>query len=276
MPNKRFKVVLAIAGSDTGAGAGIQADIKTLSSLGIYAVTAITALTAQNTQGVRAVQNVDSYFLKEQLDAVCSDFELHAIKIGMTGSEQNALTIARHLAENVPDVPVVLDPVLKSTSGKQMLTGNASKALGELMRRSLLVTPNIDEAAFLTGKHINTVEDMLEAAQIMIENGCQNVLIKGGHLPGTRTADVLAMKGLAPRILVCEKADTKNLHGTGCTLSSAIAAYIAKGQTLTKAVENAVQYVKKAIFAAQDVETGKGNGPLNHFFSPQEMHKYDK
>lgn len=270
---KRYKTVLTIAGSDSGGGAGIQADIKTLSSLGIYATSVITSLTAQNTTGVKSVFNVPSSFLKEQLDAVSSDFDLQAIKIGMLGDVANLKLVATYIETNMQDIPVIFDPVMKSTSGRMLLEGDDADSLFHLMCNSALVTPNMDEAGILLGKKLTDVADMLDACFVLLDKGCRNVLIKGGHLGSEHLVDVLVMSNHVPVMFPADRISTNNLHGTGCTLSSAIAAYMALGQPLVNAVENAEKYIKKAIFAGRDVIVGKGNGPLNHFFSPESMHK---
>ncbi len=270
---KKYKVALTIAGSDSGAGAGIQADIKTFSSLGVYAATAITALTAQNTCGVRSVLDVPAAFLGEQLDAIAADFDISAVKIGMLGSGGNVRTLTAFVKNVVSAVPVVLDPVMKSTSGCSLLDGASSEDVFELMRSVTLVTPNIPEAEMLTGVTINDVGDMVAASRALLAMGCRNILLKGGHLASNHLSDVLMMPGQPTVIFETDKVVTRNLHGTGCTLSSAIAAFLCQGQPLAKAVENAECYVKKAIFASKDVVVGEGNGPLNHFFSPMPMFK---
>lgn len=270
---KNFYIALTIAGSDSGGGAGIQADIKTFSSLGVYATTAITALTAQNTRGVKTVLDVPSSFLDEQLEAIASDFDISAIKIGMLGSGGNVRATTTFAKKMPANVPVVLDPVMKSTSGSSLLDGATGDDIMELMRSVTLVTPNIPEAEKFTGMTINDVGTMIAAARALHAMGCRNVLLKGGHLPADHVSDVLVMEGQPPVIFETGKVATRNLHGTGCTLSSAIAAFLCYGQPLAKAVENAECYVKKAIFASKDVVVGEGNGPLNHFFSPKSMHK---
>ena len=270
---KKFHIALAIAGSDSGGGAGIQADIKTFSSLGVYATTAITALTAQNTRGVKTVLDVPPSFLDEQLEAITTDFDISAIKIGMLGSGGNVRATTAFVKKMPTAVPVVLDPVMKSTSGSSLLDGASGGDIMELMRSVTLVTPNIPEAEKFTGMTINDVGTMIAAARALHAMGCRNVLLKGGHLPADHVSDVLVMEGQPPVIFETGKVATRNLHGTGCTLSSAIAAFLCYGQPLAKAVENAECYVKKAIFASKDVVVGEGNGPLNHFFSPKSMHK---
>lgn len=270
---KKFHIALAIAGSDSGGGAGIQADIKTFSSLGVYATTAITALTAQNTRGVKTVLDVPSSFLNEQLEAITTDFDISAIKIGMLGSEGNVRATTAFVKKMPTIVPVILDPVMKSTSGSSLLDGASGGDIMELMRSVTLVTPNIPEAEKFTGMTIDDVSTMIAAARILLAMGCRNVLLKGGHLPADHLADVLMMEGQPPVVFESGKVATRNLHGTGCTLSSAITAFLCYDQPLAKAVENAECYVKKAIFASKDVVVGEGNGPLNHFFSPKSMYK---
>lgn len=263
--------VLSIAGSDSGGGAGIQADLKTFSALGCFGLSAITALTAQNTTGVRAIHGVPPDMLRDQIDAVIDDIGVHAVKIGMLHSPELvsivAQAIERHSLKNV-----VLDPVMVATSGAVLIDRTAIEQLvSQLFSRTALITPNLDEAALLVGMKLNCEEDMLHAAKQLLAMGARAVLVKGGHLTGDVVSDVLAMgEGQihwmrAPRVL------TANTHGTGCTLSSAIAAYLALGCELIEAVQAAHQYVRSALKAGASVRTGHGSGPLNHGYSPQAM-----
>jgi len=259
-------IALTIAGSDSGGGAGIQADLKTFSALGVYGASVITALTAQNTKGVSAIHEVPADFITAQIDAVFSDFDVGAVKIGMLG---NAAAIAAvtagldlHRARNV-----VLDPVLAATSGEALLRADAIGALQNLITRASLLTPNLPEAAALLDMPIAGDEDEMRAqAKTLLALGASAVLIKGGHGDGPESVDLLVDAGgctryAAPRLV------TDNTHGTGCTLASAIAAGLAKGQELGAAVRDAKVYVSAAIAAADRLNIGSGRGPVHHFLN---------
>lgn len=263
--------VLSIAGSDSGGGAGIQADLKTFSALGCFGMTAITALTAQNTCGVRAIHGVPPQMLRDQIDAVIEDIGADAVKIGMLHAPEIVRTVAqaidRHALQNV-----VFDPVMVATSGAVLIDQSAIDVLvQELFPRVTVITPNLDEAALLVGRPLHSVEDMKQAAQDLLRKGARTVLLKGGHLPGDTVIDLLmtadgeTFRMEAPRIL------SPNTHGTGCTLSSAIAAHLALGATLIDAVEHARTYVRGALLAGAVVRTGQGSGPLNHGYAPVVM-----
>ena len=268
---KRYPTVLTIAGSDSGGGAGIQADLKTMAALGAYGTSAITALTAQNTQGVRAIHPVPSDFLKFQLEAVFEDITIDAVKIGMINTIEATQTIAEILDLFRPGF-IVFDPVMVSTSGAKLIQDETIAVLWkELFPRATLITPNLDEAQILTGRKIENVKEMTDAAQEMIDRGCQAVLLKGGHLVAPKLFDVFVQKGQKPQIFESDYIESKNVHGTGCTLSSAIATYAALGNTLPESIRLAKLYVAGAIEAGKDVVTGKGSGPLNHSFSPETM-----
>ncbi|WP_026630805.1 bifunctional hydroxymethylpyrimidine kinase/phosphomethylpyrimidine kinase [Dyadobacter alkalitolerans] len=267
----RYPTILTIAGSDSGGGAGIQADLKTIGSLGGNGLSAITALTAQNTVEVRSVLAVPADFLKEQLLAVLEDIQVDAIKIGMIGTVENAWVIADIIAQFMPGF-VVVDPVLASSSGTRLATAEMINIFWEkLFPLADLVTPNIDEAKLLLGREIHSLESMQEAASEMIAKGCRAVLLKGGHLVSEQLFDVLAQK--SQEVLVFESAfiPSPNLHGTGCTLSSAIATFKARDNSLPEAIIFAKEYISSAIQAGKEAKTGKGNGPLNHFFDPVPM-----
>lgn len=268
----QYTTVLAIAGSDSSGGAGIQADIKTISALGCYAASAVTAVTVQNTCGVSAVHPVPPEIVGAQIRSVCGDLPLNAIKIGMVTDGHIIGAIAEAIASC--QVPVVFDPVLVSSSGTPL---TETQAL-ELLRRRLiplcfLLTPNLAEAEILSGISIRTDEDRMAAGQALLSLGCRAVLIKGGHLPGNDTEDVLltaeeperAYRFHGTRII------SKNTHGTGCTLSSAIAAYIARGYGLPEAVRKSKEYLTQALMAGKDVTVGQGCGALNHFFDPMKL-----
>lgn len=269
----RYPTALTIAGSDSGGGAGIQADIKTFSALGVYGASVITSVTAQNTEGVRGIQPITPEILEGQLDAVFEDFTIDAVKIGMLHNKEAARIVARSFERFTP-CNVILDPVMISTSGNRLLENEAIEIIvEELFRRVTLVTPNIDEAAYLTGISIYNEQDMCRAACKLMDMGCRSVLMKGGHLLETNATDLLFTPCAEPVRFASPAVRTENTHGTGCTLSSAIAAYMALGKELTDAVRRSKIYVTKAIKAGADVHSGLGHGPLNHFFSPQALQK---
>ena len=257
-----MKTALSIAGSDSCGGAGIQADIKTMTLNGVYAMSAITALTAQNTTGVKAIQEAEPAFLAAQLDAVFEDIFPDAVKIGMVSSAALIAVIAdrlRHFgARNI-----VVDPVMVATSGSALIRTDAVEALTrELLPISTLVTPNIPEARILSGRDIESEADMLAAAQTIGDRyGCA-VLLKGGH--SVHDANDLLVAGGAHRWFYGRRIDNPNTHGTGCTLSSAIAANLAKGYALNEAIARAKAYVSGALSAMLDL--GQGSGPMNHAF----------
>ena len=260
--------VLSIAGSDSSGGAGIQADLKTLAALGCYGMTAITALTAQNTQGVRSIHGVPPDMLRDQIDAVIEDVGVHAVKIGMLHASEIVQTVAdaidRHALRNV-----VLDPVMVATSGAVLIDNPAIGLLvRELFSRAKVITPNLDEASLLVGRTLHDEQDMQAAANELLDMGAQAVLLKGGHLAGDLVCDLLLMKNSAPHWMRASRIQTANTHGTGCTLSSAIAAHLALGANLLEAVEAARCYVRSALETGATVRTGAGSGPLNHGHAP--------
>ena len=267
-PLHRYARVLSIAGSDSGGGAGIQADLKTFSALGCYGMTAITALTAQNTQGVSGIHAVPPDFLKAQLQAVIEDIGVDAVKIGMLHSPEIVRVVAwaiRHYRLE----QVVLDPVMVATSGDRLIQSETIEVLQhELFPLVQVITPNLDEAALLLGRPIANAEALDEAAADLLALGARAVLLKGGHLEGDALVDVLAEQGRPWLHLRSTRIASRNVHGTGCTLSSAIAAHLALGLPLRQAVEQARRYIVSAIAAGAAVETGHGQGPLNHGFSP--------
>ena len=263
-----YSRILSIAGSDSGGGAGIQADLKTFSALGCYGMTAITALTAQNTTGVRAIHGVPAQMLRDQIDAVVEDIGVDAVKIGMLHSPDIVQTVAeaidRHSLSNV-----VLDPVMVATSGAVLVDTSAVATLvRELFGRAVLVTPNLDEASLLVNRQIRTERDMEAAAQELLGRGARAVLLKGGHLAGDVVSDLLWIQNAGPHWMRAPRIHTANTHGTGCTLSSAIAAHLALGMGLLEAVEASRQYVRAALAAGAGVRTGAGSGPLNHGHAP--------
>lgn len=263
--------VLTIAGSDSGGGAGIQADLKTFSALGCYGMSAITALTAQNTQGVCAIHAVPPVFLAQQIAAVVEDIGVDAVKIGMLHTPEVVRTVAQTIAHYaLPNV--VLDPVMIATSGDALIqNGTVSILVQELLARVAVITPNLDEAALLLGRPVRGLADMDAACGDLLALGARAVLLKGGHLGGDALTDVLAVAGHPPADwlrLRGTRIPSRNVHGTGCTLSSAIAAQLALGLTLPAAVTAAHAYVRAAIAASAHVQTGHGNGPLNHAHAP--------
>jgi hydroxymethylpyrimidine/phosphomethylpyrimidine kinase len=258
-------IAVTIAGSDSSGGAGIQADLKTFAALGVYGASVITALTAQNTKGVSAIHDVPPDFIVAQIDAVFSDLDIGAVKIGMLSQaatiEVVSKSLDRHRARNV-----VLDPVMITTSGDRLLAPDAVEALRKLLiPRALVVTPNLPEAAALAGASLARNEQEMEIqARELLALGAPHVLIKGGHGNGEESVDLLIGQGAVLR-LSARRVDTKNTHGTGCTLSSAIAAGLAKGLELKAAVQNAKVYVAGAIAAADELKVGCGHGPVHHF-----------
>lgn len=257
-------IVLSIAGSDSSGGAGIQADIKTISALGGYAATAITALTAQNTQGVRRIEPVSDEMLRQQIACVFDDLAVDAVKIGMIHNNGASHTIAEQLHHYAPK-KIVCDPVMISTSGAQLMEQDTiASVVRSIFPKSTLITPNLHEASMLIRRSINGLNEMRKAAKILSDAyGC-SVLIKGGHLDGDTMCDILCDEGTlyeyaSPRII------SNNLHGTGCTLSSAIATQLAHGDPLATAIEHAKAYVTDAIAAAASMQIGGGHGPLWHF-----------
>ena len=267
----RYPRLLSIAGSDSGGGAGIQADLKTFTALGCYGMTAITALTAQNTVGVRAIHSVPPEILRDQIDAVVEDIGVDAVKIGMLHSSEIVRTVSyaidRHVLQRV-----VLDPVMISTSGARLIDHEAQAALvAELFPRAVVVTPNLDEAAMLVGRPIEDEAAMECAARELIGMGAAAVLLKGGHLASETVSDLLLMRDGTVHWMRAPRIATNNTHGTGCTLSSAIAAYLAFGEDLPRAVTSARFYIRGALQAGAAVRTGAGSGPLNHGYAPQAM-----
>ncbi|HEY3497319.1 MAG TPA: bifunctional hydroxymethylpyrimidine kinase/phosphomethylpyrimidine kinase [Polyangiaceae bacterium] len=255
--------VLIVAGSDSGGGAGIQADVKAVTMLGGYAATAITALTAQNTLGVIGILPVDPDFVALQMRAVLEDIGADAIKTGMLGSAKVVERVAGTCRSLAPMVPLVLDPVMVAKGGANLLEPSAREALvRELLPMAALVTPNVPEAEALTGIAIRSEADLERAADRLLLSGASAVLVKGGHLQGERVVDVLRTADGAAFRFESARIQTRSTHGTGCTLASAIAAGVAEGLTLHDAVERGRDYVLEAIRSAPGL--GSGHGPLNH------------
>lgn len=270
IPNQSYPKVLIIAGSDSGGGAGIQADIKTVTVLGGYAMTAITALTAQNSKGVFGIHSVPEDFVQQQIEVVLGDMGAHAIKIGMLHRPEIVQAVASVLHE-YPDIPPVLDPVMVAGNGDSLITSETVAAIvAHLIPRATIVTPNLPEASKLTGIAVRTQEDMEDAAYRILDMGCKAVLIKGGHLPESQAflQDLLLVRGESkPRKFINPRISTQNTHGTGCTLASAIALYIALGYPVRPAVGAAIAYLQQAIKAGKNYQTGKGMGPVYHNFN---------
>jgi hydroxymethylpyrimidine/phosphomethylpyrimidine kinase len=258
-------IAVTIAGSDSSGGAGIQADLKTFSALGVYGASVIAALTAQNTKGVRAVLDVPPAFVTAQMDAVFSDLAVGAVKIGMLLSAGVVEAVAAGLARH-SHIPVVLDPVMVATSGHRLLAPDAVEALRtKLVPLALVVTPNLPEAAALVdAPQAATEDEMVRQAERLLASGVKAVLMKGGHGKGAESADLLVTATATVRFAAARIA-TGNTHGTGCTLAAAIAAGLAKGEDLSAAVRAAKDYVTAAIAAADRLGVGHGRGPVHHF-----------
>ena len=255
--------VLIIAGSDSGGGAGIQADIKTITALGGFAMTAVTALTVQNTMGVHGTHEVPSDFVKQQIKAVVEDLGVDSIKIGMLHRTEIIEDVAETLADISIRVPVVLDPVMIAKGGASLLEEPATIALADrLLPSAYLITPNVPEASVLTGVGIDSLEDFEIVARMLREKGAQNILMKGGHLKGNEVVDLLFEGDTSPCSFAGPRINSRNTHGTGCSLASACAVGLAQGLSLQKSVERAHAYVRLAIKTAPGF--GSGFGPLNH------------
>ena len=256
--------ILIIAGSDSSGGAGIQADIKTISALGSYAMTAITAITVQNTTGVKSIVPIEPKKIYDQIEFTSKDIKPDAIKIGMLHSSKVIKSVISAL-DLIKVKKIILDPVMIAKGGAQLIDDRAIHLLkNELIKKVSLITPNIPEAEILTNTKINTKEDMILAASILIELGAKNVFIKGGHLDSKIIQDIFVNK---KEIMIIQnrKITTNNTHGTGCTLSSAISNFFACGKTLKKSCELATKYVNNSI--RSNLNYGKGHGPINHLSS---------
>jgi hydroxymethylpyrimidine/phosphomethylpyrimidine kinase len=256
--------VLIIAGSDSSGGAGIQADIKTVTSLGSYAMTAITAVTAQNTTGVNSIVGINPKEIFKQIVFTCKDIKPDAVKIGMLHSPSVIKAIILALKE-IKVSKIVLDPVMVAKSGTKLINDSAIYVLKtHLIKKTFLITPNIPEAEILTKVKIKNSKDMIRAAHILLELGARNVLMKGGHLKSKVMQDILVNKKTI-KFFKNKKFFTKNTHGTGCTLSSAIATFLSCGKLLNKSCELGIKYVNEAI--GSNLNIGKGHGPINHLNS---------
>ena len=256
--------ILIIAGSDSSGGAGIQADIKTVTALGGYAMTAVTTVTVQNTKGVSTVIPIKPKEIEKQILFTCKDIKPNGIKIGMLHSSQVIKSVANAL-KKIKNPKIVLDPVMIAKGGARLINKSAIKTLKDkLIKKSYLITPNIPEAEVLTKTKIKTLDDMIRAANILLKFGVKNVLLKGGHRKSKYMEDIL-LNRKEIKIFKNKKIKTKNTHGTGCTLSSAIATFLSCGKPLKKSCELGIKYVNQAI--GSNPNYGKGNGPINHLNS---------
>ncbi|MCS6989966.1 MAG: bifunctional hydroxymethylpyrimidine kinase/phosphomethylpyrimidine kinase [Chloroherpetonaceae bacterium] len=264
--HKHYARLLSIAGSDSGGGAGIQADLKTFSALGAFGMSAIAALTAQNTLAVTAIHPVPPDFLQKQIEAVFDDIGVDAVKIGMLATPELiavvADTLARYGAKNI-----VLDPVMVAKSGDKLLQDNAIEALRtRLLPLATVITPNLPEASVLLGRRVSAESEMEQAAKDLRSLGAKNVLLKGGHLRSDKSADLLVAESGKCLWFEAERIETQNLHGTGCTYSSAIATFLGKGYALENAIAAAKQYITDAIRFGARYRLGGGHGPVHHFY----------
>lgn len=270
---KSYHHVLTIAGSDSGGGAGIQADLKTFSALGCFGTSAITAVTVQNTRGVFGIHSIPPAIVRDQIAAVIDDINPKAIKIGMVHTRELCAAIAGALRDCKS--PVIFDPVMVATSGDRLIEEDTIDGLRKILFPiATLVTPNLHEAQLLAGIRIETKDDMQTAARKILGYGCHAVLVKGGHLKSETLVD-LYLDNTNEAFFESEFIDTPNTHGTGCTLSSAIAAFCARGHELRDAIREATRYVHGAIDHGKHIRTGHGHGPLNHFYNPQKLIMYD-
>jgi len=271
----KYATALTIAGFDGSGGAGIQADIKTFSALGCFATSVLTALPVQNTQGVRSIYPIPYKAVQEQLEAILDDIFPDAIKIGMVHTSELVETVVSTL-KKYPKAPLVFDPVMVATSGHRLIEEETiATIIDKLFPLANVITPNMDEAAVLAEMEIKTVEDMYKAGEKIRKLGCSSVLLKGGHLNLPQITSLYFEGNGAIHHFQSEKFETNNTHGSGCTLSSAIAAYLAQGKELLEAVSLGQSYIHQAIYHGRDVSIGSGNGPLNHFFDPQKLIKND-
>ena len=263
----RTRAALSIAGSDSSAGAGLQADLKTFSALGVYGATVVTAVTAQNTRGVTAVHVIPAEIITAQLDAVFSDLSIAAVKTGMLGSEEAIGAAASGLERWARDIPIVVDPVMVSTTGSRLLEAGAERALIErLIPLASLITPNLQEAAALLDLPVARSEDEVkDQAQRLIALGPRAVLIKGGHGEGADATDIF-FDGVTFHSYSARRIATANTHGTGCTLASAIAAFLVRGLPLERAIAEAKTYLHEALEHADELDIGRGAGPVSHFY----------
>ena len=272
-PKKTYPIVLSIAGSDSSGGAGIQADLISFSALGVYGATAITAITAQNTLGVHAQCPIPPEMVYDQITAVVEDLHPSFVKIGMLSNVEIVLAVAEALGKY--PLSIVLDPVMVSSSGHRLLSVEAQDIVKQkLLPMAMLITPNLPEMEALTELPLSTYEEKEKAAKCLLDSGTKAILLKGGHEEGSIKTDILftpSSNGIQSSLFSSDSIPTRNIHGTGCTLSSAIAAYLAKGLCLEEAIAAAKKYISEAIRAGADIEIGHGFGPVNHGFNPLKM-----
>ena len=274
---REYRVVLSIAGSDSSGGAGIQADLKTLSALGVYGAAAITAITAQNTLGVRSQLSLPPEMVYEQIVSVMDDLSPSAVKIGMLSNSEIVVAVAEALSTY--SRPIILDPVIVSTSNHRLLSVEAEEIVKQrLLPMTTLITPNIPEMVALANMPIYTYEDKVCATERLFSYGVKSILLKGGHEIGDTKSDILFTNtptGIKTTLFTSGTIPTRNTHGTGCTLSSAITAYIARGSDVEEATAKAKEFVTEAIRSGSDIAIGHGFGPVNHGFNPQKMQIYE-
>ena len=272
-PKKTYPIVLSIAGSDSSGGAGIQADLKTFSALGVYGTTAITAITAQNTLGVHAQHPIPAEMVYNQIVAVLDDLHPSFVKIGMLSNPEIVMAVADALSKY--PLSIVLDPVMVSSSGHRLLSVEAQEVIKQkLLPMATLITPNLPEMEALTGLPLSTYKEKEKAARCLMNSGAKAILLKGGHEEGDVKTDILfsnSATGIQSTLFTSETVATRNIHGTGCTLSSAITAFLARGLALEEAIVEAKKYISNAIQSGADIAIGHGFGPVNHGFNPLKM-----
>ena len=272
-PKRTYPIVLSIAGSDSSGGAGIQADLKTFSALGVYGTTAITAITAQNTLGVHAQHPIPAEMVYNQIVAVLDDLHPSFVKIGMLSNPEIVMAVADALSKY--PLSIVLDPVMVSSSGHRLLSVEAQEVIKQkLLPMATLITPNLPEMEALTGLPLSTYKEKEKAARCLMNSGAKAILLKGGHEEGDVKTDILfsnSATGIQSTLFTSETVATRNIHGTGCTLSSAITAFLARGLALEEAIVEAKKYISNAIQSGADIAIGHGFGPVNHGFNPLKM-----
>lgn len=272
-PKRTYPIVLSIAGSDSSGGAGIQADLKTFSALGVYGTTAITAITAQNTLGVHAQHPIPAEMVYNQIVAVLDDLHPSFVKIGMLSNPEIVMAVADALSKY--PLSIVLDPVMVSSSGHRLLSVEAQEVIKQnLFPMATLITPNLPEMEALTGFPLSTYKEKEKAARCLMNSGAKAILLKGGHEEGDVKTDILfsnSATGIQSAMFTSETVATRNIHGTGCTLSSAITAFLARGLALEEAIVEAKKYISNAIQSGANIAIGHGFGPVNHGFNPLKM-----
>lgn len=272
-PKRTYPIVLSIAGSDSSGGAGIQADLKTFSALGVYGTTAITAITAQNTLGVHAQHPIPAEMVYNQIVAVLDDLHPSFVKIGMLSNPEIVMAVADALSKY--PLSIVLDPVMVSSSGHRLLSVEAQEVIKQnLFPMATLITPNLPEMEALTGFPLSTYKEKEKAARCLMNSGAKAILLKGGHEEGEVKTDILfsnSATGIQSTLFTSETVATRNIHGTGCTLSSAITAFLARGLALEEAIVEAKKYISNAIQSGANIAIGHGFGPVNHGFNPLKM-----